>query len=166
MTLSPLFKPDPALDLVLERFIEVPPELVWEAWTKPEHISQWFTPKPWIVAECEIDLRPGGIFRTLMQSPDGNESNDLRGCYLEIVPNQRLVWTDALLAGFRPSENPFITAIITMEAEGDGTRYCSMARHRDESVRKQHEEMGFYDGWGTVSEQLAAYVKTLPATSR
>jgi uncharacterized protein YndB with AHSA1/START domain len=166
MTLTALFKPDPKLDLVLERFIEVPPELVWEAWTKPEHISQWFTPKPWVVAGCEIDLRPGGVFRTLMQSPDGAESNDLRGCYLEIVPNQRLVWTDALLPGFRPSENPFMTAIITMEAEGDGTRYFSMARHRDESVRKQREEMGFYEGWGTVSEQLAEYVKTLPAISR
>ena len=64
---------DPKLDLVLERTIDVPRELVWAAWTQPEHLSQWFTPAPWTVSECGIDLRPGGIFRTVMRSPEGRE---------------------------------------------------------------------------------------------
>ena len=160
MTSSPVWRPDPKLDLVIERTIDVPPELVWTAWTRPEHTSKWFTPAPWTVTECEIDLRPGGIFRTVMRSPEGEEAVNL-GCYLEIVPNQRLVWSDALLAGFRPSAHPFMTAIMTFERQGNATRYTAMAVHRDQATRDRHEEMGFYDGWGTVTDQLAALVKTL-----
>lgn len=160
MTSSPVWTPDPKLDLVLERVIDVPPDLVWTAWTKPEHVSQWFTPAPWTVSECEIDLRPGGIFRSVMRSPEGKEFPNV-GCYLEVVPNKRLVWTDALLPGYRPSAEPFMTAIVTLEPEGNGTRYAAIAIHRDEAGRKQHEEMGFHDGWGKVLDQLVAYVKTM-----
>lgn len=149
---------NPKLDLVLERVVDVPPHLVWEAWTKPEHVKHWFCPKPWGVTECEIDLRPGGIFRTVMCSPDGNSFPNV-GCYLEIVPNQKLVFTDALQPGYRPSENPFFTAILLLEPEGTGTRYIAFAIHRDEPGRKKHEEMGFYHGWGTVLDQLVAYIK-------
>lgn len=160
MTPSRLWKPDPKLDLVLERVIDVPPNLVWAAWTKPEHVVKWFCPAPWSVSDCEIDLRPGGVFRTIMRSPDGKEFPNL-GCYLEVVPNERLVWTDALLPGYRPSEKPFFTAIITMEPRGAGTRYVATAIHRDEAGRKQHEEMGFHEGWGTVLDQLVAHAKTM-----
>ncbi|MGV3606041.1 MAG: SRPBCC family protein [Planctomycetaceae bacterium] len=149
---------NPKLDLVLERVVDVPPHLVWEAWTKPEHVKHWFCPKPWSVTECEIDLRPGGIFRTVMCSPEGNSFPNV-GCYLEIVPNQKLVFTDALLPGFRPSENPFFTAMLLLEPEGTGTRYIAFAIHRDEAGRKSHEERGFYHGWGTVLDQLVAYIK-------
>jgi uncharacterized protein YndB with AHSA1/START domain len=116
--------------------------------------------RPWIIADCEIDLRPGGIFRAVMRSPEGEES-PLVGCYLEVVPQERLVWTDALLAAFRPSENPFMTAIVTFEPRGEGTFYRAAAIHRDETTRKKHVDMGFYDGWGTVLNQLVAYVKTM-----
>jgi len=160
MTPSQLTKPDPKLDLVLERVIDVPPELVWTAWTQPEHVRKWFTPAPWTVTDCEIDLRPGGVFRTVMRSPEGEEFPNV-GCYLEVIPPQRLIWTDALLPGFRPSENPFFTAILTLEPQGNGTRYRAVAIHRDEAGRKKHEDMGFYKGWGTVLDQLVAYAKTI-----
>src|ERR1700746_1143485 len=94
------------LDLTFERMCDVPRELVWAAWTKPEHIKKWFTPAPWTTVDCEIDLRPGGIFRTVMRSPEGQEINNI-GCFLEIVPNRRLVWTIALGPGFRPSNPTF-----------------------------------------------------------
>jgi uncharacterized protein YndB with AHSA1/START domain len=151
---------DPRLDLVLERIVDVPRELVWEAWTKPEHLGKWFTPAPWTVSDCEIDLRPGGIFRTTMRSPEGKEFPNT-GCYLEVVPNERLVFTDALLPGYRPSENPFMTAIITLESVGKGTRYTATALHRDEAARIKHEEMGFLNGWGTALDQLVAHVKKM-----
>ena len=154
------FKTDPKLDLVLERVVDVPPDLVWMAWTKPEHIIKWFTPKPWTTTDCEIDLRPGGIFRTVMRSPEGKEFTNI-GCFLEVVPNKRLVTTDALLPGYRPSENPFMTAIIHIEPQGSGTRYTAIAIHRDEAARKKHEEMGFHDGWGKALDQLVAVAKTL-----
>ena len=109
--------------------------------------------------ECEIDLRPGGIFRTVMRSPEGQEFPNI-GCYLEVVPNERLVLTDALLPGYRPAENPFFTAALTARAAAaSGTRYVAIAIHRDEAGRKKHEEMGFHEGWGTVVDQMVEYVK-------
>lgn len=160
MTTSSLWKPDPKLDLVLERDIDVPVRLVWAAYTKPEHLRNWFTPRPWTITDCEVDLRPGGLLRVVMRSPEGQES-PIIGCFLEVVPEERLVWTDALVAGYRPSDNPFMTAVITMEPRGTGSHYTAMAIHRDEATRERHKEMGFYDGWGTVLDQLIEYSKTM-----
>jgi uncharacterized protein YndB with AHSA1/START domain len=114
---------DPKLDLILERVIDVPRELMWAAWTTPEHIKKWFTPAPWRTVDCELDLRPGGIFRTVMRSPEGQEFPSA-GCFLEIVENERLVWTSALGSGYRPSKtsaapsDPFVfTAMISLEPQ-------------------------------------------------
>lgn len=156
---SPLLKPDPKLDLVLEREIDVPVELVWRAWTTPDSIKHWFCPRPWSVTKCEIDLRPGGVFSTVMRSPEGQEFPNL-GCYLEVVPNQRLIFTDTLLPGFRPSPKPFFTAALLLEPTATGTRYTAIAIHGSEETRKSHEEMGFHDGWGTVVDQLVAHIKS------
>lgn len=153
-------QPDPKLDLVLERVIDVPVELVWKAWTTPEHLMPWFCPKPWSVSECEIDLRPGGLFRTTMRSPEGAEFPNV-GCYLEVIPSKRLVFTDALLPGYRPSDNPFMTCVLTLEPVGKGTRYKAVAIHKSEAERKKHEEMGFHNGWSTALDQLVAYIKAM-----
>ncbi len=150
---------DPRLDLKLERFVDVPRRLVWEAWTTPEHLKHWFVPRPWTITDCEIDLRPGGVFRSVMRSPEGHEFPNM-GCFLEVIPEERLVWTDALLPGFRPSEKPFFTAFLHLDEENGGTRYTAIALHRDEAGRKTHEEMGFEQGWGTVVDQLVEYIKT------
>lgn len=151
---------DPKLDLVLERVVDVPPELVWKAWTEPKHLMPWFTPAPWKTIDCEIDLRPGGIFRTVMQSPEG-QTMDNAGCYLEIVTNRRLVFTDGLAPGYRPKDGGFFTGFLTFEPVAGGTKYTARAIHKDEATRKQHEEMGFHSGWGTALDQLVAYVKTV-----
>ena len=147
---------DPALDLVLERVVDVPRELVWRAWTNPEDLKQWFAPLPWRTVYCEIDLRLGGMFRTIMRSPEGQDFPN-EGCYLDVVPNERLVWTDALRPGYRPSEKPFFTAVITLETHGTGTRYTATALHRDVAGRTQHEAMGFHGGWSTALDQLVAH---------
>lgn len=154
---------DPKLDLVLERIVAVPPELVWMAWTRPEHVVKWFTPAPWTTVDCEIDLRPGGVFRTVMRSPEGKDFPN-PGCYVEIIPNRKLVWTDALEPGFRPTRLephlPFrYTAAILMEPHGEGTKYTAIAMHSDEESCKKHDKMGFYEGWGTVLDQLVEHVK-------
>jgi uncharacterized protein YndB with AHSA1/START domain len=149
---------DPKLDLVLERVVDVPPEMVWAAWTRPEHIVHWFTPAPWRTVDCEIDLRPGGAFKTVMRSPEGKDFPNV-GCYLEIVPNERLVWTDGLLPGYRPAPEPFMTGMILLEPRGRGTKYTAIALHRDEATRRRHEEMGFAEGWGKVLDQLVAHMK-------
>ncbi|MEX2450629.1 MAG: SRPBCC family protein [Rhodospirillales bacterium] len=159
------FKPDPRLDLVFERIVDVPRELVWKAWTTPEHLMKWFTPAPWTTTECEIDLRPGGIFRTVMRSPEGEDHPNV-GCYLDVVENERLVWTDALEQNFRPAARPndcidsYITAILTLTPEGSGTRYNATVIHKDEEGRKKHEAIGFREGWGLALDQLVAIAKT------
>lgn len=147
---------NPKLDLVLERVIDVPLKLVWAAWTKPKHLKHWFVPAPWSLKSSEIDLRPGGVFNTVMLSPEGQEFPNL-GCCLDVVPHSRLVFTDTLLAGYRPSENPFFTAVIELKKTGKGTRYRATAMHGTEAARLKHEEMGFYKGWGTALDQLVAY---------
>lgn len=157
-------QPDPRLDLVLERLVDVRPELVWAAWTTPEHLKKWFTPAPWTTVDCEIDLRPGGIFRTVMRSPEGREFPNV-GCYLEVVKNEKLVWTGALLPGYRPanvpSEVPVFTAILTFKKQGKGTKYTALVIHRDEDGRDKHAAMGFHDGWGKALDQLVALAKKM-----
>lgn len=150
---------DPNLDLVLRRTLDVPPELVWRCWTSEDHLPHWFVPKPWSVSECRIDLRPGGEFFTMMQSPDGGGFGSA-GCYLEVVDGQRLVWTDALAPGWRPAKDAFFTAILELAPSGDGgTIYTATALHLDPEGKQKHEQMGFLDGWGTVVDQLVAYIK-------
>jgi uncharacterized protein YndB with AHSA1/START domain len=161
--------PDPKLDLVLERIVDIPRELVWRAWTTPEYIKQWFTPAPWRTIDCEIDLRPGGIFRTVMRSPEGEEFPDV-GCYLEIIPNEKLVWTNALAPGFRPAVRKLgsdgrdcsellFTGAILLEPHGYGTKYTALGIHENEAGRTRHAEMGFHEGWGKALDQLVDLVK-------
>jgi uncharacterized protein YndB with AHSA1/START domain len=154
---------DPALDLVLERTVDVAPKLVWAAWTTPDYIKKWFTPAPWQTVDCEIDLRPGGLFRTVMRGPTGQEIHN-SGCYLEVVENKKLVWTTALKAGYRPqaaSLMPLFTAMILFEPHGIGTRYTAIAIHGDAETTKKHADMGFHDGWGKALDQLVSFAKTL-----
>lgn len=174
MTTKASYPIDPRLDLVLERVVDVPRELVWKAWTEPEHLKKWFTPAPWKTVECEIDLRPGGIFRTVMRSPEGEDMDGGAGCYLEVVENERLVWTSALGPGFRPTppspaksgdgddcRELVFTAVILMEPHGGGTKYTAIALHPDEASRRSHEQLGFHEGWGTALEQLVALMKAV-----
>ncbi len=161
------YVPDPSLDLVLDRTVDVPPDLVWLAWTSPAHLTQWFCPRPWTTAECDIDLRPGGRFRTVLAGPDG-ERNEHLGCYLEVVPEARLVWTTALVPGFRPAPTrdtsgvPHFTAVISIEPHGRGTKYRAVAMHKDPAGRLGHDTMGFQDGWGAAFAQLVEAAATWP----
>jgi uncharacterized protein YndB with AHSA1/START domain len=155
------------LDLVLERVVNVSPELVFKAWTTPKHLMPWFCPKPYRTVKCEIDLKPGGKFFTQMVDPDGNKLPTAPGCYLEIVPNRKLVWTSALGPGYRPhdpaSAPSFFTAVLTFEPHGNGgCRYTATAIHAKKEHAAAHEKMGFTQGWGKVLEQLVEYVKTTP----
>lgn len=160
---------DDRLDLVLTRTVDVPRALVWEAWTNPKHVKKWFAPAPWTTVDCEIDLRPGGVFRTVMRSPEGQDFPNV-GCFLELVERRKLIWTDALAPGYRPALPSghsgscapfFFTAIITLEDHGGGTKYTARVLHKDATDRKTHEEMGFFDGWGQCLEQLVEVVKKL-----
>jgi uncharacterized protein YndB with AHSA1/START domain len=86
MSLPETYKPDAKRDLIIERTADVPRELVWAAWTRPEHIKKWYTPAPWVTSDAEIDLRPGGLFRTVARGPEGQEYESV-ACYLEVIEN-------------------------------------------------------------------------------
>ena len=156
------------LDLTFERVVDLAPERVWAAWTTPDHLKHWFTPAPWKTVDCEIDLRPGGIFRTTMRSPEGQAFPN-NGCYLEIIPHKKLVWTNALAPGFRPAtltgpELPecgtfAFTAVLSLAPYNNGTKYTALVMHNNAASRKQHQDMGFHEGWGAALDQLVAYMK-------
>lgn len=158
------------LDLVLERTIDAPVELVWKAYTNAEHLKRWFAPRPFEITECDLDLEPGGIFRIRMVGPDGFDTgHGNAGCVLEVVEGKKLAWTSALGPGYRPAEmgergcESFpMTAIVSFEDAGDGrTAYKAVALHKSAEDREKHEQMGFHEGWGTVAGQLEEFAKSL-----
>ncbi|MBB5518222.1 SRPBCC family protein [Amphiplicatus metriothermophilus] len=153
-----------ARELVLERIIDAPREALFRAWTEADLLKQWFAPKPWTVAKAELDARPGGASLIVMKSPDGGE-HPCRGVYLEIVPNERIVFTDAYTEKWTPAEKPFFTGIVAFEdIGGSKTRYVARARHWTAEDCEAHEKMGFHEGWGQCADQLAALAKTIVAT--
>lgn len=147
-------------DLTFERLIEAPRAVLWRCWTEPELIRQWFTPRPWTTPVVEVDVRPGGSSYMLFRGPEGEEFPN-RGVYLEVVPGERLVFTDAYTEAWQPSAKPFMTAIVTFADEAGGTRYTARVRHWSEEDRAQHEAMGFHEGWGKAADQLAALARSL-----
>lgn len=148
-------------ELVLARIIDAPRASIWRCWTEPELVTQWFVPKPWSVPRAEMDVRPGGSSLIVMADPDGNEYPN-PGVYLDVVPNEKLVFTDAFTSAWQPSGKPFMVGIVTLEDAGEGrTRYVATVRHWTVEDREQHEKMGFHEGWGICAEQLEALAKSL-----
>lgn len=151
---------NPKLDFAIERFIDAPRRLVWDALTKPEHLKEWYMPKPWgRVARAELDVRPGGIISIDIAVKDGPDSPNV-GCILEVVPMERLVWTSMLFPGYRPAvfDDIPITAIMTMETVGTGTRYVFTALHRNEADFETNKTSGFYEGTEIAVDQFVAHV--------
>jgi uncharacterized protein YndB with AHSA1/START domain len=142
-------------ELVLTRLIDAPRAKLFRCWTEPELLKQWFVPAPWTIARVESDVRPGGSSLIVMRDPEGNEYPN-PGIYLEVVKDEKLVFTDAYTSAWQPSEKPFMTAIVTFEDEAGKTRYTARALHWTPEDRKTHEEMGFHEGWGICADQLAA----------
>lgn len=154
---------DPRLDIVFERFIDAPARIVWEALTKPEHLKEWYMPRAWgRVARAEMEVRPGGTFRIDIATGDGREVPNL-GCVLEAVPLQRLVWTSMLFPGYRPAvfDDIPITAIMTMESVGTGTRYVFTALHRNEADLEENRTSGWQQGTEIALDQLAVHVESM-----
>jgi len=147
-------------ELVLTRLIDAPRENLYRAWTEPELLKQWFAPLPYTTPVAEMDVRPGGANLIVMRGPDGTEMPN-RGVYLEVVKNEKLVFTDAYTKAWEPAQKPFMTVILTFEDEGGKTRYTARVRHWTVEDRQTHENMGFHQGWGLCADQLAALAAKL-----
>lgn len=143
-------------ELVVSRVIDAPRERVYKAWTT--QLSQWWGPHGMTTPFVEMDLRPGGVFRTVMRASDGTEY-PTKGVFLEVVENERTVFTDAFGPGWAPDPEAFFTAITTFETLSDGkTRYTARALHWTVGKREEHERMGFHQGWGESLDRLVALV--------
>jgi len=160
MTATAEATPTSDRELLLTRIIDAPRAKVFRAWTDPTLLKQWFAPLPYTTPVAELDVRPGGANLIVMRSPDGTELPN-RGVYLQVVENERLVFTDAYTEAWKPSEKPFMTVILTFEDVGGKTRYTARVRHWTVADREAHEQMGFHQGWGQCTDQLAALVAKL-----
>jgi uncharacterized protein YndB with AHSA1/START domain len=149
----------PDLDLTISRVIKAPRAVIWSAWTDRASFEQWWVPAPAKCKVLDMDLRPGGSFVTRISENGGAFIPHMSACFLAIDNLERIVFSDALVGGWRPAEQPFMTAIITLRDHPMGTEYVAHAMHRNSADRNRHEELGFYDGWGTVTEQLAKLVE-------
>jgi uncharacterized protein YndB with AHSA1/START domain len=152
---------DAKLELVLDRTLDAPRDAIWRCWTETDLLEQWFCPKPWYVTDAVLDLRPGGEFSTVMHGPEGEEFPNTGIC-LEVVEGRKLVFTDAFAPGWRPVGRPFFAAEVLLDDAGEGrTRYVARAMHWTEEAMKEHEAMGFHDGWGKAADQLEELAKSL-----
>lgn len=147
-------------ELTLTRLIDAPPEAVYRAWTEPDLLRQWFAPAPLTTPVAELDVRPGGANHVVMRLPDGQELPN-RGVYLEVVPNEKLVFTDAFVSAWQPSAKPFMTVVLTFQNGNGKTRYTARVLHWTVEDRDAHEKMGFHRGWGQCTDQLAALAAKL-----
>jgi uncharacterized protein YndB with AHSA1/START domain len=150
---------NPDLDLTISRLIKAPRPAVWSAWTDPTSFEQWWVPAPARCKVLEMDLSPGGAFVTHISEDGGDFVPHMNACFLDIADGERIVFTDTLLGGWRPAAQPFMTAIITLKDHPEGTDYVAHAMHKNNADRNMHEELGFFDGWGTVARQLAELVE-------
>lgn len=149
-------------DLTISRVIKAPRSAIWRAWTDPASFEQWWIPAPLKCRVVEMDLRPGGGFTTEMSEDGRLFTPHLSACFLAVDDLERIVFTNALVGGWRPAQAHYptpITALITLRDHPQGTDYAARVLHKDEADGRLHAEMGFYDGWGTVWAQLAALVE-------
>lgn len=145
-------------EFVVSRYIGASRNTVWDAWSIPENLEQWWCPKPFTAKLLDFDLYPGGAFNLLMQSPDGMESKQT-GAFLDVVLQERITFTTALTKEWRPSPTPMpITGIISMVDEGEGTRYNTRVLYKNDEERQQLGDFKFEEGWTQAIEQLVEFV--------
>ncbi len=152
--------PSQERELTLTRIFEAPRERVWKTWTDPKQLAIWWAPQGMTTPVCEIDLRPGGKFRTVMRAPDGTEYPKA-SIYLEVTEFERLAFTDAYEEGWRPSKRPFMTVVITFEDQDNGTKFTARVRHWSVADCRTHEQMGFHEGWDKSADRLGAFLAKL-----
>jgi len=160
MTAKAKAAPAAKRELVLTRLLDAPREKLFRCWTEPALLKQWFAPLPYTTPHAELDARTGGANFIIMKSPEGEEM-PLRGVYLEVVKNEKIVFTDAYTRPWEPSDKPFFTGIVTFADESGKTRYTARALHWTDEDCAAHEKMGFHEGWGQCADQLEALAKKL-----
>ncbi len=149
------------LDLTLTRVIRAPRKAVWRAWTAPDQFAQWFLPAPTVCRVDRFEARPGGAIVTSMSDDGITFVPHMDACFLVVDEGERIVFTNVLDSSWRPVAGfpVAMSAEIVLSDHPDGTDYRVVVRHGDAVAKSQHEDLGFHDGWGSVTAQLAALVE-------
>lgn len=156
-------QPQSEFELVIGRILDAPRGAVWRCWTEAALLQQWFCPRPWSVPDADFDLKPGGRFNTVFAGPDGERITN-ESVWLDIEPQQRLVFTDFFSEGFIPKAEGFMTGFVHLDDAPDGkTRFIWGARHRTAEAMQQHLDMGMREGWSICADQLEAVAKSVSA---
>lgn len=145
------------LDLTISRIIPAPRAAVWAALTQADLLKRWWAPGDGDTVDCILEARPGGAFTTIVGDGEGGE-RAVRGAFLELVEPERLIFTDAVTEGYRPSDHAFLTVSITLDEADGGTRYTAHCQHKDAVDRRKHEEAGFMRNWTRALDRLEAVV--------
>lgn len=154
------------LTLSITRIIDASRDIVWRCWTENELFAQWFCPAPWRVSQADLDVRAGGRMNNVMEGPNGERMENI-GSFLEVVPSERLVFTDAYTEGFMPQPVHFMTGVVELSDTDDGrTRMVWSARHATQDTKAQHLKMGFEEGWKASADQLNDLAKSVAATPK
>lgn len=141
--------------LSLKRNIDAPIEIVWEAWTQPDHIAHWWGPKGMKTKVIEHDFTEGGAWKFTMEMPNGAEFIS-EGVFSEIVPLEKIVTS----AEFKPMTTG-VDLQALFEADGAKTIFTFNVVHPTEEYCRQQEQMGFLNGWGSVFNNLESYLSSL-----
>jgi uncharacterized protein YndB with AHSA1/START domain len=147
---------------LLTRVFDAPRNLVWEAWTQPEHIAQWWGPAGFSTRVEELDLRAGGRWRYVMIGPDGAEYPS-RGVFRAVVPAERIATTDDFDEAFElPDGGELPRGIVVtcvFEDLGTRTRLTLSIVHPNVEERRKHAEMGVVEGWRSSFDCLAEHLQ-------
>ena len=144
-------------EVVITRTYDVPARLLFEAWSKPEHLMKWFGPVGWPLTLCEVDFRKGGRFRFAMTGPSGEQNQPFGGEYLEIVPNRKIIFDNAFEA---PGSEKMIMT-ITFDEKGGKTLLTYHTLFASAAMKREYVGMGFAEGAGSGLDQLAAVVAAM-----
>ena len=149
-------------EVVMERIFDAPVELIWQMWTQPEHFKKWYGPRGFTVPVAQMDVRVGGkrLVCMEMQKPDGSMKMWTTGEYIEVIPNQRLVYTESMADEngnvVTRSENDYpITTEVTVLLEDLGERTKMVMTHAGVPV-----DTGANAGWEQAFDKLADYIET------
>lgn len=141
--------------LTLEKIFDAPIDVLGKAWTTSEQIVKWWSPQGMNLKVIEHNFKVGGKWKYTMPMPDGNEFIS-EGTYKEIVEMEKIITS----ADFRPmTENVELQAFF--ETQGDKTKFTFSVVHETEDYCKQQEQMGFYNGWGSVFERLGTLLESI-----
>ncbi|GAB3967990.1 SRPBCC domain-containing protein [Plantactinospora veratri] len=148
---------NPDLDLTLGRIIRAPRAVVWRAWTDPSRFAKWWLPAPTLCRVDRLEVRPGGGLVTRMSDDGAEFVPHMDASFLVVDELERIVFTNAIDSEWRPTQPApvAVTAEIILGDHPDGTDYRILLRHGDPAARARHEELGFAEGWGSVTKQLA-----------